>query len=88
MIPFLLYYKNCLLNEFIVEIYQFGIDFGSFFHKVEVAIPLVFLLENSLVILFPGKSNRIDFETRFCKNILWSVKIVVRLKKLFFKIGQ
>ena len=63
-------------------IYPFGINSRSLsLHNVEVPTPPVFLLENSHFI--PSESNRIDSEIRFNENILWRVKIVVKLKKNF-----
>lgn len=49
---------------------------------MEVAIPLVFLLENS----FSGENNRIDFEIRFNIKTPGRVKFVAWLKKYFSKL--
>lgn len=71
-------FRNCFLKEFKFEIYTFWINFGLLsLHNMEVAIPLVFLLENS----FSGENNRIDFEIRFNIKTPGRVKFVARLKK-------
>lgn len=77
MIPFLVL-ETAFLKNSNSKFTHSGLILGYFLCIImEVAIPLVFLLENS----FSGENNRNDFEIRFSIKTPGRVKFVARLKK-------